>query len=82
MNCKSMLMMGSLVAALAVGTSATAATGYCTIPLLYPTNIRTACEQLGAKGMSGLYSSSRMFNQMLRHPHLADVAPAKTAPRS
>jgi hypothetical protein len=82
MNRKHLLWAGSLVAALSTGTSALAGEatgshdkGYCTIPFLYATNIRPACEQLGSKGVKGLYSESRMFDQMLNRPHIADVFP-------
>ena len=79
MNRKAMLITGSLVAALSMGTSATAADGYCTIPYLNATNIRPACEQLGASGMAGLYNGSKMFDQMLNRPHIADVFPTPVA---
>jgi len=76
MNLKHRLMIGSLVAALSAGTNALAADGYCTIPLLYATNIRPHCEQLGSAGLDSLYTGSMMFEQMLNRPHIADVFPA------
>ncbi len=79
MNRNAMLMVGSLVAALSMGMNATAAEDYCTIPYLNATNIRPACEQLGAIGMSGLYTGSKMFDQMLNRPQFADVFPAPVA---
>ena len=79
MNRKAMLITGTLVAALSMGMNATAADGYCTIPYLNATNIRPACEQLGASGMAGLYNGSKMFDQMLNRPHIADVFPTPVA---
>lgn len=76
MNLKHGLMMGSLVAALSTGMNALAADGYCTIPLLYATNIRPHCEQFGSSGLDSLFTGSMMFEQMLNRPHIADVFPA------
>lgn len=82
MKHKHLLLGGSLLAALAVATGAVAANttggqerGYCAIPYLYATNIRPACAQLGANGVKSLYIESRMFEQMLNRPHIADVFP-------
>ncbi|MCC7120326.1 MAG: hypothetical protein IT493_02110 [Gammaproteobacteria bacterium] len=82
MNRTYLLWIGSLVAALSTGTGAMAGEatgshdkGYCTIPYLYATNIRPACEQLGSIGVKALYSENRMFDQMLNRPHIADVFP-------
>jgi hypothetical protein len=76
MNLKHSLMTGSLVAALSTGMNALAADGYCTIPLLYATNIRPHCEQFGSSGLDSLFTGSMMFEQMLNRPHIADVFPA------
>ena len=76
MNLKHGLLTGSLVAALSTGINALAADGYCTIPLLYATNIRPHCEQLGSSGLDSLFTGSMMFEQMLNRPHIADVFPA------
>lgn len=79
MNRNTIVLLGSLVAALSTGTHAAAAEsagqGYCTIPYLYATNIRASCEQFGTKGLESLVSGSRMFDQMLNRPHIADVFP-------
>ncbi len=45
---------------------AASAKDYCTIPYLYATNIRSACEQLGANGLATLYQSNR-FIDGVRH---------------
>lgn len=84
MNRNTIVLLGSLVAALSTGTHAAAAesTGYCTIPYLYATNIRASCEQFGTKGLDGLTSGSRMFDQMLNRPHIADVFPDPALPRN
>ena len=58
-----------LVLATLISSSCTAsAADYCTVPYLYATNIRTACEQFGARGMAGLFESSLFINGML-HAH-------------
>jgi hypothetical protein len=47
-------------------TAATIPTAqYCTIPYLYATNIRPACEQYGSQGMAGLYQSNSAIMTML-----------------
>jgi hypothetical protein len=76
MNLKPTLMIGTLVAALSTGMNALAADGYCSIPLLYATNIRSHCEQFGAGGLKSLFTGSMMLEQMLNRPHIADVFPA------
>ncbi|MSR14099.1 MAG: hypothetical protein EXR86_05920 [Gammaproteobacteria bacterium] len=43
--------------------------GYCAIPYLYATNIRSACEQYGSRGMAGLYLSNRAIITMLSARH-------------
>lgn len=82
MNHKHLLLAGSLVAALSMGTSTMAAEPtsstdpeYCPIPYLYATSIRSACEQLGSRGLDALYSGNRMFEQLMNRPHIADVLP-------
>lgn len=88
MNHKHLLLAGSLLAALSLSAGAMAGEragshdkGYCTIPYLYATNIRTACEQFGTRGNETLYTGSRMFTQMLNRPHIADVFPDPDLPR-
>lgn len=76
MKLKTPLVLGSLVAALSVGANAPAADGYCSMPLLYATNVRPHCEQLGKDGLKALVSGSMMFEQMLNRPHIADVYPS------
>lgn len=41
------------------------AADYWTVPYLYATNIRSACEQCGSRELAGLYESSRFINGML-----------------
>jgi hypothetical protein len=77
MNLKTPLVLGCLVAALSTGASALAADGHCSMPLLYATNVRPHCEQLGKDGLKALVTGSMMFEQMLNRPHIADVYPAK-----
>lgn len=77
MTSKSLAAGTLLGLALGFGGAAQAA-DYCTIPYLYATNIRSACEQLGARGMATLYESNR-FIEALRHPGLPVAVPAAAA---
>jgi hypothetical protein len=59
-------LAGGLVAALLVGALGAAhAAELCPFPYLNATNIRPACEQYGANGLSGLYKSNRFINRLL-----------------
>jgi len=60
---------GLLAATLLLASGAASAADYCTIPYLYATNIRTACEQYGTGGLTGLYSTSRFINGLLHDGH-------------
>ncbi len=55
-----------LLATLISSSWAANAADYCTVPYLYATNIRAACEQFGSRGMAGLFESSLFINDMLR----------------
>jgi len=63
------VVKGLVAAALVSGAGHVAAEEYCRTPYLYATNIRTACEQYGTNGLSGLYSSSRFINGLLHPVH-------------
>lgn len=68
------ILLGALLLGASLGASARE--NYCAIPYLYATNIRSHCEQLGAKGLTGLYATSRFFDRLLHKPAAATVPPA------
>ena len=67
---------GLAAATLVLSSFGATAADYCTAPHLYATNIRSACEQFGSRGLAGLYESSRFINGMLlTHRKVAKVSP-------
>ncbi|MGD9600546.1 MAG: hypothetical protein AB7O21_01575 [Gammaproteobacteria bacterium] len=60
---------GLIAATLLLASGTASAAEYCAIPYLYATHIRTACEQYGKGGLSGLYSTNRFIHGLLHDGH-------------
>lgn len=73
---KSPFAKSLVLATLLASSYAVAAADYCPVPYLYATNIRTACEQFGSRGMAGLFESSLFINGMLQ----VHAKPMRTVP--
>ena len=73
---QSALTKGLAAAILVLSSFGATAADYCTVPYLYATNIRSACEQFGSRGLAGLYESSRfIIGMLLTHRKAARVIP-------
>jgi hypothetical protein len=73
---KSPFAKSLVLAALISSSCAAIAADYCPVAYLYATNIRTACEQFGSRGMAGLFESSLFINGMLN----VHAKPMRTVP--